>query len=163
MMVPIKDFEGYFADDNGDIFSSKIGKTLRKMSFWHGKNNNYPMVGLVKNGKRYRLLVHRIIALCFVPNPQGLPEVNHIDGDMTNCRADNLEWVSHRQNMLDCFKRHSQIRNFRKCELYYENEFIAEFISIKAAVRFAVEQYNAKYSVLEKYKKYNNISIKCID
>ena len=44
--------------------------------------------------------VHRLVALAFVPNPNGLPEVNHLDFDKQNNVSTNLEWVSARQNML---------------------------------------------------------------
>lgn len=42
--------------------------------------------------------VHRLVAEAFIPNPYGYAEVNHIDENKTNNRADNLEWVSHFQN-----------------------------------------------------------------
>ena len=42
--------------------------------------------------------VHRLIALVFVPNPDGLPQINHKNGVKTDNRAKNLEWVSNQQN-----------------------------------------------------------------
>lgn len=43
--------------------------------------------------------LHRIIATVFIPNPDNLPEVNHIDGNKENNRVDNLEWCTKKQNM----------------------------------------------------------------
>ena len=62
-------------------------------------DDGYPTVKLSKNGKSTRIAVHRLVAMAFVPNPDELPEVNHIDFDRTNVKADNLEWVSHKDNI----------------------------------------------------------------
>lgn len=47
---------------------------------------------------RVKKYLHRLVALCFVPNPYMCDEVNHIDGDKMNNKADNLEWVTPAQN-----------------------------------------------------------------
>lgn len=44
--------------------------------------------------------VHRLVAITFMPNPKGLPVVNHIDGDKTNNHIDNLEWMSFSDNAM---------------------------------------------------------------
>lgn len=46
-----------------------------------------------------RVRVHRLVAEQFIPNPNNLPEVNHIDFDRTNNDVSNLEWVSHLDNV----------------------------------------------------------------
>lgn len=50
------------------------------------------------NGKQVYLLVHRIVASAFIPNPDNLPEVNHRDNDRTNNVVSNLEWCSRQYN-----------------------------------------------------------------
>lgn len=55
-------------------------------------------LGSMEN-RHARVKVHRIIAEQFVPNPLGLNEVNHKDFNRTNNNADNLEWVSHTDNI----------------------------------------------------------------
>ncbi|MGL6193835.1 MAG: HNH endonuclease [Thermoguttaceae bacterium] len=47
--------------------------------------------------------IHRIVATCFVDNPHGYTEVNHIDGDKKNNHASNLEWCTRQQNNKHAF------------------------------------------------------------
>lgn len=61
--------------------------------------NGYPAVNCRINGKQKTLLIHRAIAELFVPNPDGKPYVNHIDGQKDNNDPENLEWCTHRENM----------------------------------------------------------------
>ena len=64
----------------------------------HKNNRGYVTVGLCKENKTYRKLLHRIVAEAFVTNAEGKPQVNHIDGDITNNMASNLEWVTDNEN-----------------------------------------------------------------
>lgn len=58
----------------------------------------YLHVSLSKNNVQSRVRVHRLVAKTFVPNPDNLPCVDHIDCDKTNDRADNLRWCTSLQN-----------------------------------------------------------------
>lgn len=61
--------------------------------------NGYLKVSLANgDGTAEQVLVHRLVAKHYVPNPYDYPEVNHKDGDKTNNRATNLEWVSREGN-----------------------------------------------------------------
>lgn len=67
--------------------------------------NGYPKVELAKKGRIVTLMIHRLVAEAFVPNPFGLEVVHHKDEDKTNPRADNLEWVTRAANVQDWFDR----------------------------------------------------------
>ena len=89
-------FEGIYEISNlGRIRRIKTGRILstRRYDGW------YITVTLYKDKKRYGKLLHRLVAETFVPNPYNLPEVNHIDEDKTNNRADNLEFCDHKYNV----------------------------------------------------------------
>ena len=63
----------------------------------------YWRVSLGRNNSKY---VHRLMALAFLPNPDGLTQVDHIDGDRLSLSLENLRWVSQKQNLLLGGERH---------------------------------------------------------
>lgn len=93
MKKRIRGYMGYIIADTGEI--TRNGKAIAQTA----NSRGYDKVTIYDaTGKRKRVAVHRLVALAFVPNPHGLPVVNHIDGDKHNNRADNLEWVTHSEN-----------------------------------------------------------------
>lgn len=60
----------------------------------------YLIVTLSFNKKHKQVLVHRLVALAFIPNPNNKPQVNHIDGNKQNNCISNLEWVTDKENMI---------------------------------------------------------------
>lgn len=61
--------------------------------------NRYCLVSLNKDGVVHDAYVHRLVAEAFIPNPNNLPQVNHIDENPSNNRVDNLEWCTPVQNI----------------------------------------------------------------
>ena len=82
--------ERYIAYPDGKI-SKLDGTPLKKYISPYG----YERVCI--NGKYW--LVHRIVAMVFIPNPDNKPQVNHIDGNKQNNDISNLEWVTPEENM----------------------------------------------------------------
>lgn len=82
-----------------------------QLRLWKGRiikpsvvNKKYLSVHLFKSGKSYTRLVHRLVAQAFLPNPLGLPEVNH-KGKTTDNRDFRLEWISTKDHGRDKAKR----------------------------------------------------------
>ena len=63
----------------------------------------YESVSLSMNNKKYMRRVNRLVAQTFIDNPDNLPQVNHIDGNKTNNRVENLEWCNGSYNMQHCY------------------------------------------------------------
>lgn len=61
-------------------------------------SNGYLEACLVNNRVRKVKLLHRLVAEIFIPNPDGLPEVNHKDENPSNCSVENLEWCTSKYN-----------------------------------------------------------------
>jgi len=113
-----KDIEGY----EGLYQVSNLGRVRsldridalgnhRKEKILSTKNNTktrYPRVCLCKNGKHKLIVVHRLVALTFIPNSEPLikTQVGHKDETRTNNRVDNLEWVTPKENSNTPLHRH---------------------------------------------------------
>ena len=61
--------------------------------------NRYYMIALYKNRKREDLLIHRIVAETFIPNPENKPFINHKDENCFNNSVENLMWCTQKENM----------------------------------------------------------------
>ena len=63
----------------------------------------YQRLRYTVNRKKMCFKVHRLVAQAFIDNPDGLPQVNHIDGNKDNNAVNNLEWVTNQQNVIHMF------------------------------------------------------------
>ena len=90
-------FDGRYQVSNlGRVKSFKWG--VEKLLKTSCVDDNYPRISLYQNGKRKRILFHVLVARAFLPNPNNLPVVNHIDNVRTNNRVENLEWCTYSEN-----------------------------------------------------------------
>ena len=88
---PIVGFEErYLVSDSGQVWSLLRHRALKPTIDRYG----YEKVVLSKDGKMFYRTIHRLVAQAFVPNPDNLKTVNHINEDKTDNRAVNLEWLS---------------------------------------------------------------------
>lgn len=123
--LPVIGREGYEISSFGRVRA--LSRTIvchdgRKMRLKGGlrpslpnkKRGGYLYIQLYQNNKSLTVQTHRLVAKHFIPNPRNLPEVNHKDGDKKNCRWDNLEWVTPKENSA----HYALIRTNRKVPLH---------------------------------------------
>lgn len=89
--------KNYTSSENGVISNNNTGRILKQDT-----STGYSTVVLSNNGTKRRFLVHRLVAEIYIPNNEGKPCVNHINGIKTDNRIENLEWVTYSEN-----ERHS--------------------------------------------------------
>lgn len=83
-------------DETGTVVTRiSTGNVLKLVKL----KNGYWKAHTTVNKKMVNVLVHRLVAIKFIPNPFGLPQVNHKDGNKDNNHKDNLEWVTQQENM----------------------------------------------------------------
>ena len=94
--VDIVGFDNYQISNFGKIKNKKTGRILKDSCNGRG----YKKIGLINNdGCRCTVRVHRIVCEHFNPNPGNKPQVDHIDCNKANNRADNLRWCTHQENI----------------------------------------------------------------
>ena len=94
-MKDIKGYEGLYAVTScGKVWSYKNEKFLTPKA----NHKGYLYVCLCKDGQRKWCRIHRIVAEAYIPNPDNLPQVEHIDNDKTHNYVNNLQWITHRDN-----------------------------------------------------------------
>lgn len=98
---PIIDHPGYEISNLGNIFSLKTFRLMNPST----QSRGYKYIQFLKNGKQKPFLVHRIVAIHFIDNPNNYPFVNHIDSDRKNNRVDNLEWCTHKMNVAHAISK----------------------------------------------------------
>lgn len=96
----IPGYEGiYQVNQFGQVRSLNYNHTGQKKRLKPRKTRGYLRVALCKNGKVKNYRIHRLVAEAFLPNPNNLPCINHIDENKENNCLSNLEWCSYEYNI----------------------------------------------------------------
>lgn len=149
---PIKGYKKYMVSNTGKVKSLDYMHTGKEhiLKTVVG-NHGYKTICIYDNGKSKRLLVHRLVAEAFIPNPNNYREVNHIDCNKENNNVYNLEWVTPKQNIQHAVNNGRV--NFNK---FRQNA--AKYIQEKRIPVVAVDKTGNRYeftSFVEAAKKLN--------
>lgn len=106
----IKDFPYHEVSNLGRVRSlrrwsgTKYYNRISLLSLYQNKNNGYIYVWLNFNGKGKNIRVHKLVAETFLSNYKNDISINHIDGNKSNNRLDNLEWCTPKENIQHYIK-----------------------------------------------------------
>ncbi len=132
-MTPIAKFESrYLITREGQVMNLANNTFLTPIL----NPNGYLKVGLaIGDGRHQQVSIHRLVALHYIPNPYGHPQVNHKDGNKGNNYVENLEWCSTTENA-----QHALVTGLRKGymsandkEMYLARALAGEFVPDMAA------------------------------
>ena len=91
----IEEYENYEISNQGNVRNINTGRILKPRKDTDG----YYDVDLSKNGIRKQFKIHRLVGFAFIPNPQNLTDIDHIDQNKTNNSISNLRWISKSNNL----------------------------------------------------------------
>lgn len=171
----IDGYKGYMVSNLGNIISKeKVWVTGRgtcrhkyQSQMKKVERNGYLYVGFCLNGKSKSLLIHRLVAKAFIPNPQNFPVVNHINGIKGDNRVENLEWLTPGENQKHAFRIGLKKATDSSKPIYQfslNGEFIREWKNFKevtdslgydrsALIRVCKQRQKSSYGYTWKYKK----------
>lgn len=96
----LEDYDDYIVFENGWVYSFKSQKWLKEIHDKYGYVQYFLYDGL--GGDPLCIKAHVLVAKAFIPNPDNLPTVDHLDRNKDNNLVDNLRWATHRMQSENC-------------------------------------------------------------
>lgn len=160
----ISGYEGrYMISNKGRVKSIRYGKEMLKKFGMNHKGYYQVSLGQ-RDGKKYQPYVHKLVATAFIPNPNKLPMVNHMDEIKTHNYVENLEWCDNRYNCTygTALQRAMNTRNLKHrktrekpiLQFTLDGELVAEYKSIHECARQT--GFNAKSLPHALKRRYGN-------
>jgi len=137
----LEDFPRYEITSNGqiwDLLSKRYMKPFENVMKRRPKPYYLRIALMDRNGKRRKIMVHRLVALAFVENPKKKPFVNHKNGNKHDNNFDNLEWMTNQENCIHASENNlirkklsnEQVKQIRNDFADWSNQKIADFFHV---------------------------------
>lgn len=140
------------------IIKSKGTSFIRRgkiLNVYGSGRGNYYKVKLYNGDATFEnIMVHRLVAQTFIPNPENYPQVNHIDCHTLNNYVENLEWCNNSMNIQHAYD--NNLINFRKGVTHYKAKLTEEDVidirklheTLPFSYEYVMEKYNISKSVI---------------
>ena len=161
MWIDIIGFEEFYRiNEFGEIYSKRLNKILSP----YITNKGYKAIDLIKEENRYKFLIHRLVALHFVPNPNNDPIVLHKDNNKLNTHCSNLKWGTYSENnsqaISDGLNKVPRPDNRKHYELYNDHDSVICFggQEVLSLIGFGNESYLRNTIFRKQEIKFGNYS-----
>ena len=116
----IYSLDNFNVRSNGRIFN-KRGVKIKPALDAYG----YLRCTFSNKGKRQSVYVHRLVAMAYIPNPENKPTVNHINGNKTDNRVENLEWATQHEQKVHAMRNGLCDKNIAALEMSNQRRSIS--------------------------------------
>lgn len=120
--------------------------------------HGYAYVAIHHKGEVHNALIHRLVALAFIPKIKGKPFVNHIDGNKLNNKIENLEWVTAEENIQHAYRTGLIKVGDESVLSKYDEKIIRkicnEFVKNKLSMVEISQKYNVSYNLVYDLKRH---------
>lgn len=154
-MAKLENYSKYEFNEDGTVLALNWkGSKIKKLMTPALSGGYLKTVFVNDDGKNVSITVHRMIAKAFIPNPHNKSEVNHINGIKTDNRVENLEWVTHQENIIHAFKNNlenniGENNPFSKMTPEKIREIRAKFKPRKYTREMLAKEYGLKASTIK--------------